>query len=251
VLCGDTVVVQCDVQDQSFVAALDAATGEDRWRTLRNENPTWCTPTVHERGKSGMQVLLNGYEHIGAYDLATGEELWKLSGGGDVPVPTPVVEHDLVFFTSAHGRLAPLYAVRIGAEGTLTADPEKCDALAWYHPRGGVYMQTPLVYGLELYACSDGGILACHDALTGEQVYRERLGDGKSGFSASGVASDGKLYYAAESGEVHVVRAGTTFESLAVNDLGETCLATPAVSRGQLVFRTVGHVVAVRSAEAE
>ncbi len=106
-------------------------------------------------------------------------------------------------------------------------------------------MQTPLVYGYEVYACSDGGVLGCFDAGTGELIYRERLGDGTTGFSASAVAADGKLYFTGESGEVHVVRPGPDFEVIAVNELGETCMATPAISEGVLFFRTRGHLIAV------
>ena len=245
VLFDGKVLVQCDVQGQSFLAALDAATGETLWRTDRDENPTWCTPTVHLDGDGRARVVANGFEHIGGYDLETGAELWKMSGGGDVPVPTPVVQHGLVYLTSAHGRLAPLYAVSIDATGELTTDPDAEEGLAWYHPRRGIYMQTPLVYGFELYACSDGGVVGCFDAESGELRYRERLGSGRTGFSASAVAGDGKLYFTGEDGSVHVVRPGPDFEVVAENQLGETCLATPAVSRGRLFFRTRGHVVAI------
>ena len=106
-------------------------------------------------------------------------------------------------------------------------------------------MQTPLVYGDYLYLCSDGGALACYEARTGEQVYRKRLGSGRAGFSASAVAAAGRLYFTAEDGEVHVVRAGPEFELLAVNDMGETCMATPAISEGVLFWRTRSHLVAV------
>lgn len=246
VLEGDRVVVQCDVQGQSFVAVLDAKTGKDVWRTERDEDPTWSTPTVHPHAAGDRaQVIVNGYTHAGGYDLATGEPIWSLSGGGDVPVPTPIVQHDLIFLTSAHGRMAPIRAVHVDAEGDLGRDPRESEAMAWSHPRRGIYMQTPIVYGDQLYLCSDGGILACYDAGSGEELYRERLGDGRSGFSASAVAGDGKLYFTGEGGSVFVVGAGPHFELLAVNELGETCMATPAVSAGRLFFRTRGYVVAV------
>ena len=246
VLEGGRVYVQCDVQGQSFVAALDAATGKDVWRTDRDENPTWCTPTICDEAAGGKgQVILNGYRHTGGYDLETGKELWKLVGGGDVPVPTPVVAHGMIFMTSAHGPVAPLYALNVLAEGELSTDPEETPDMAWYHRRRGIYMQTLLVYGYELYACGDGGALVCYDAGTGEMIYRERLGDGRSGFSASGVAADGKLYFTGETGEVFVVQPGPEFALLARNDLGENCLATPAITKGLLLFRTKGHVVAI------
>jgi outer membrane protein assembly factor BamB len=245
VLADDKLVVQCDVQAQSFLTVLDARNGEELWRTDRDEDPCWATPTVHEvSAADGPQIVVNGYKHIGGYELETGEEIWKLVGGGDVPVPTPVVANGLIFITSAHGPLRPIYAIDVEAQGTLTMDPKSCEAMVWSNRRG-IYMQTLLPYGEELYACSDGGILACFDSRSGELRYRERLGDGRSGFSSSGVAGDGKLYFAGEGGVIHVVRAGRDFEVLAANEMGETVMSTPAISAGRLYVRTRGHVVCV------
>ncbi len=86
--------------------------------------------------------------------------------------------------------------------------------------------------------------MSCFTAKTGERHYRKRLEAGM-GYSASGVAADGKLYYPSETGEVFVVAAGEEFEILAKNPLGETCMASPAISRGTLYFRTRSHVVAI------
>ncbi len=236
------VFVQCDVQKGGFVAAFDLADGRELWRTRREDVPTWGTPAVHD----GV-VLVNGWKHIGGYDAKTGKELWRLKGAGDIPVPTPVVAHGLAFITNAHGGPAPLYAVRLGARGELASPtPENPgEHLAWFHPREGAYMQTPLVTGDLLYVCRDNGTLACFEAKTGRKLYQERLATG-AGFTASGVAADGKLYYASEPGKVHVVKAGPEFKRLAVNDLAEVCMATPAISEGTIFFRTRGHVVAVR-----
>jgi len=240
------VVAQCDVQDQSFLAVFDVETGAELWRTARDEDPTWSTPAiVPAAGERPAQIVCNGYKHIGAYTFDAGKEVWKLSGGGDVPVPTPLVVGDMIFITSAHGRMQPIYAIRADAKGELDIDPEKCAAMAWSHPRRGIYMQTPLVYEGLAYFCADGGALACYDAETGEEHYRERLGSGDAGFSGSAVAAGGKLYFTAENGEVHVVGPGKKLETLAVNDLGETCLSTPAVSEGRLFFRTRSQLVAV------
>lgn len=250
VLHGDRVIVQCDVENDSFLAVLDADDGADVWRAARDEDSTWGTPTVHERGADGRaQIVVNGYKHIGGYDFESGEEIWTLRGGGDVPVPTPVVGHGLIFITNAHGRLRPIYAVRVDARGELTMDPSSCEAMAWCHPRQGVYMQTPIVVGEHLYCCSDGGVLACYDAQTGEQQYRERLGVGGTGFSGSPVAAGSTLYFSGESGEIFVVRAGPTFELLATNDMGETCMSTPAIGGDCLYIRTRGHLVAIGTRE--
>lgn len=244
VIHGERVLVQCDIQEGSFVAALALADGKELWRTARPEKPTWGTPAIAEHD-GRTQVVCNGFFRTGGYDLATGKELWSLVGGGDVPVPTPLVHEDVVFLTSAHGRLAPLRAILLTAEGEIPPFPAESEHRLWELPNAGIYMQTPLLYRSELYACKDSGVLACHDAATGEQHYRERLGDGSYGFSASAVAGDGKLYFTSESGLVHVIAPGPEFKSLAVNDLGETCLATPAISAGRIFFRTRSQLMAV------
>ena len=224
--------------------ALDVATGKELWRTERDEDPTWSTPCVVLSG-GRSQVVCNGYKQIGGYDLATGETLWTLVGGGDIPVPTPIASRGLIFITNAHGSMAPVYAIHDDAVGELTMDPEECSFMSWSERRKGNYMQTPLVHGDHLYLCNDAGVLTCLVAATGEQVYRHRLGTGLSGFTASLVAGDGKLYATSEEGVIHVIKLGPEFELLSVNDMTETCMATPAIAQGSLFFRTRSHVVAV------
>src|SRR6185503_795303 len=77
------VIIQCDVQTNSFIAALDIKDGREIWRTPRTDVPTWSTPTVDERSERA-QVIANGFRHIGGYDLRTGKELWKLGNAGDI-----------------------------------------------------------------------------------------------------------------------------------------------------------------------
>jgi outer membrane protein assembly factor BamB len=247
ILVDGKVVVQCDVQKGSFVAALDLKSGKTLWKTDRADVPTWSTPALCEEA-GRKQIVVNGWKHIGGYDLATGKSLWKLVGGGDIPVPTPIVAHGLIYLTNAHGRMAPVYAVKPKATGeiNLPSDNVGHPDVAWFKTRDGAYMQTPLVYGAHLYICRDNGILGCYDAKTGDKVYQERLGTGRTGFSASAVAGDGKLYFTGEEGTIYVVQAGPTFKVLATNEMDEVCMATPALSEGTLYFRTQGHLVAVR-----
>jgi len=237
------VYLQVDVQKGSFIAALKVADGSELWRVSRDDVPTFGAPTVDVREKRS-QLVCNGYKHIAGYDLATGKELWTLDGGGDIPVPTPVVGGDIIYITSSH-KGAPVFAIDAMAVGTLKIDPKDSPHMKWSNLRLGNYMQTPLVLGEFLYCCHDNGVLACFDAAGGDVVYQERMGDGVSGFTSSGVAADDKLYFASEEGIVYCVAAGFEFKQLGKSELGEECMASPAVSRGVLYYRTRGHLTAV------
>ncbi|UCG60168.1 MAG: PQQ-binding-like beta-propeller repeat protein [Phycisphaerales bacterium] len=246
VIHEQTVILQCDVQEDSFVAAFDLKDGSQIWKTNRNDVPTWGTPTIHS-GPRRSQVIVNGFKHIGGYDVETGEELWKMKGRGDIPVPTPIVANGLVYITNAHGGFSPIYAIRTSAIGDISlADNESSNQhIGWSHKRGGNYIPTPIVYDELLYCCSSSGRLTCFDSKTGKQVYRENLGSSSVPVSASAVAGDGKIYCAAEKGDIYVVQAGPKFKLLSVNRMGDICMATPAISQGTLYFRTRRHLVAV------
>ena len=240
------VIVQCDAQHASFLAALSIKDGKELWRTPRNDVPTWSTPTVHEGG-GRSQIIVNGYKRIGGYDFKTGQPLWWLRGGGDIPVPTPVVADDLIFITNAHGGMSPVYAIETTATGDISVveGTSNNPHLAWSVARGGAYMQTPLVYRDYLYVCRDNGVLTCFEARTGDVAYRQRLGDGRTGFTASPVAADGKIYFTSEEGDVYVLKAAPNAGLLAVNAMNEVCMASPAISEGTLYFRTKGHLIAI------
>lgn len=243
----NVVVVQADVQKNSFLAAFDADNGKELWRTARGDVPTWGTPTTHQT-KAGVQLVVNGWRHIGGYDFKTGKEIWRLKGGGDIPVPTPVVHDGLIYITNAHGPAAPVYAIRDTATGDITpaAGETSNDGIAWSYPRDGGYMCTPLVYRGLVYVVKYNGVLSVYDAKSGERKFQERLAGGTSAFTSSPIASDGRVYLASEDGHVYVLKAGPAFEVLADNDMGESVLATPAISEKTLFYRTQVHVLAIR-----
>ncbi|MCJ7580390.1 MAG: PQQ-binding-like beta-propeller repeat protein, partial [Candidatus Aminicenantes bacterium] len=122
IIYKDKIVVLCDVNNQSFLTVLDIATGEDVWRTLRDENPTWGTPAIHV-SEDITQIIVNGYKHLGSYNFETGEEIWWMRGGGDIPVPTPIISSGLVFITNAHGKMRPIYAIKLDAKGDISLAP--------------------------------------------------------------------------------------------------------------------------------
>jgi outer membrane protein assembly factor BamB len=79
-------------------------------------------------------------------------------------------------------------------------------------------------------------MVSCYQADTGKEIYKERLG-GES-YTASPVAADQRLYFTSEQGQVRVVKAGPEFQLLAVNEIGDVCIATPAISYGMLFVRS-------------
>lgn len=247
VIIDDRVLMQCDVYKDPFLAAFDLADGREIWRTARQDFCTWCTPGVYEN--AGRKIIVaNGWKEIAGFDLESGKRVWRLTeGGGDIPVPTPVFADGLIYLNSAHGDRAPIFALKQSVSGEFGLPPEgqSSPTVAWWVEKVGVYMQTLLVYQGIVYACRDNGVLQAFDAKTGTKHFSERVGQGNAGFTASMVASDGRIYVTNEEGDVYVLKAGPKFERLAMNPLGEICMATPAIADGALLFRTRGHVIAV------
>lgn len=241
VIVGDRVLVQNDRHKDSFLAAYDIDTGREIWRSSHDEFPSWATPAVVRTG-GRTEIVTNAGKYIRGFDPANGKELWRLSDSQtQVKVPTPVVAGDFVIVTGGYppgGR--PIYAIRPGGGGELTDT-----AIAWKTDRGAPYTSTPIVYQGILYALTDNGILSAYEPKTGERIYQQRVAGG-SGFSASPVAADGRLYLASEDGDVYVVKAGRTYELLGTNSMNEPLMATPAISGSTIVIRTLSSLVAVR-----
>jgi outer membrane protein assembly factor BamB len=249
IIYKNLVILQADIQKNSFIAAYDLKSGKQVWKTLREEIPSWGTPTVYE-GKARAELITNGTKAIRGYDPLTGKELWRLTPNSEITTPTPFVAHDLIYVTSGYAPIQPIYAIRPGASGDITLQEGKDsnEFIAWSKQRGGPYMPTPIVYGELLYTCSNNGVLAAYNALTGERLYQQRLADRGGAFTASPVASDGKIYLSSEDGEIFVVKAGPKHELLSVNQMGEVMMATPAISDGLLIVRGIKHVFAVSEA---
>jgi len=240
------VIVQCDCLNANFVSILDIATGKEIRRIDRKgEVATWSTPLV-VGAKNHRQIVCNGYRQMAGYDFETGQKLWSIEGGGDVPVPTPLFAEGLIYITNGHAR-SHTYAVKPSAVGELNPTDEKENpGLAWMQDRDGSYMPTPLVKAGLLYTCNDNGRLTVRNALSGDLVYRKRVGRGSGTFSASAVAAGGHLYFVNELGEVAVIKEGEEHQVVARNKMDEIVMATPAIAGDRLLIRTVDHLVCIQ-----
>jgi outer membrane protein assembly factor BamB len=239
---GRRVYVQVDRHEGSYLAAFDLASGQRLWTVERDERPVWATPTLVEVGERRDLVVIGGY-HTRGYDPETGTERWRFADEAEVKTPTPFVADGLIILSGGY-RGRTMFALRRGAEGdvSLAGDETSGPFVAWTTEPGGPYTSTPVAYEGLLYSVRDEGIFQAHDLSNGSLVHRERT---QTTHAASPVASDGRVYLAAEGGEVLVYRAGREPELLARNDMGEACMATPAIAGGALIVRTTGHVYSI------
>lgn len=235
---GDTLVFSCDGVPDPFLAALDAKSGDVKWKTPRNaptERPfSFATPLAIEVGGQ-TQVVCPASGMTAAYDPETGKEIWRvLTGTGYSVIPRPAYGHGLLFVSSGYDA-AVLYAIKPeGAAGDATKTH-----VAWQTGKGAPNTPSALVVGNEVYFVADNGIATCADARTGKVHWSERL---EGEFSASPVSAEGRVYFQNEEGVGFVVRASTSFELLSENDLGERSLASYAVTDGALFIRTEKHL---------
>ncbi|HXU39684.1 MAG TPA: PQQ-binding-like beta-propeller repeat protein [Blastocatellia bacterium] len=246
IIWNNLVILQCDTQNDSFLLALDADTGKTVWKTDREELPSWGTPTVAATS-TGPILVANASNYIRGYDPRTGKELWRLGKSSKITAPTPVFSDDMFAVVSGRGPERPIFVVKAGARGDLTLPEGKSnsEAIVWSRTGRGSYMPTPLIYDGILYVLGNNGLFDAYNLRTGEEVYRQRLPVVGSGFSASPVASDGKIYLSNEDGEMLVIAAGQKFAHIATNSMGEMLMATPALSDGVMYVRSSASLFAV------
>lgn len=119
--------------------------------------------------------------------------------------------------------------------------------LVWKFVRSIPQLPSPLVYQGVLYMINEGGVLTTLDATTGKLYKQARLRGEADKYYSSPVAADGKVYITSHTGKVSVLKAGGEQELLAVNDVEEEVLATPALVDGRVLIRTKEAVVCYAS----
>ena len=255
VLHDGTLFIVNDNDDQSFVVALDAATGAERWRVDRDEGTNWSTPFVWQHD-ARTELITAGSDVVRAYDL-DGNEIWSFRGLNSIAIPQPFSAHGLLYVMSGYvgDAVRPVFAIRPGARGDITLEPGRTanDHVVWYAETAGPYHPTPLVYGDHYFTLLDRGFYTVHDAHTGEELYyterqvldrevRRRVARGTGGFTASPWAYNGKIFVLSEEGVTYVIDSEDDFNVVGTNTLDEVAMSTPAIAHGSLFIRTRSHL---------
>jgi outer membrane protein assembly factor BamB len=238
------VFVNNDQDGRAELVAVDAKTGTLAWKAKRDpERTCYSTPFLREKADGGSELVVASTGGLTGYDPKTGAVnwnwVWHFTGKRLRTVGSPITTGGLVLAQSGDGDGSRhTVTVKLGGKGDLGRE-----ALAWESTRGsGAYVPCLLASGEYLYRINDKGQAACLVAATGKEVWSESLGGDTS---ASPVLIDGKVYALTESGDVYVFRAAPKFELLGKSTMGETVIATPAVSQGRLLIRGSEHLFCI------
>jgi outer membrane protein assembly factor BamB len=232
-----------DSEAASYIAALDAKTGDEIWRTARPATglprSSWTTPFVWKHAQR-TEIVTVGHGFILSYGI-DGKELWRV-GGMSMPTASPMAADGWLYVgTGSQGDAnRPFLAIKPGASGdiTLADGATSNDFIVWRQPRVAGYTPSALVHQGRAYLVHDTGILAVLNAKTGEQLYKVRVGGGGHTFSASPVAAGNRVYFLSEEGVTFVLDAGDSYKEIARSDLAEMSLASPAIAGGAIYIRT-------------
>ncbi|MEO1996022.1 MAG: PQQ-binding-like beta-propeller repeat protein [Planctomycetaceae bacterium] len=241
VLVDGVLIFSCDGSDMQFVVALDAKSGQVRWKKSRptidrNRKFSFSTPLTIDVGGQ-TQIVAPGTNHVVSYDPRTGTEIWKVEYRGYSVVPRPVFGHGRIFISTGYDR-PTLLAIKSDGQGDVTDTH-----VDWQTQRGAPLTPSMLVVGQELYLVSDRGVASCLDAQSGQVHWTKRLG---GNYSASPLFADDKIYFQSEAGQTTVIRPGTTYQELARNEIPGRTLASFGVSGNALLLRTDTHLLKIQ-----
>jgi len=238
-LYKDLVILNGDQDGPAYIVALDKMTGAERWRADRPNKVRSYVPPVVFDAAGKKQLILSGSKCVASYDPDTGKQIWIVDGPTEQFVAS-LVQTDGVFFLTGGFPELHLLGIRPDGEGNVTKSH-----VIWHERKNQKtvsYVPSPIAYDNWFFLVSDGGTASCLEAKTGQYVWSERLG---RHHSASVVLADALIYFLDDDGQTFVVKAAPKLEVVSKNPLGETCFASPAISRGRLYIRSTKHLYCI------
>jgi outer membrane protein assembly factor BamB len=232
-LWGELLFVNWDHERDSFLVALDTATGEERWRVPRDEITSWSSPIIIEH-QGRPQLIVSGTRRIRAYNPASGEVLWECGGLSTNVVASPVAGDGFLFAGSSYETKAFLAINLEGARGDLTGG----EHVVWSRNRATPYVPSPLLAGGTLFFLHHyQGVMIGVDPRTGADRPGAFRLPGISDVYASPVSADGKLFVTDRDGTTVVYELGDRPRFLAENRLDDQFSASAALAGRQIFLR--------------
>lgn len=230
VVVGDVVVVQAECQANSFAAAYDRQTGEERWSLKRPAVANWASPlatTIAVEGKPVPAVLLQSSKSIAAYAADDGRVLWEL----------PMWCHSI---PSASLHEGVLYIPDAGITAVATSADHEGDRKLWSDKKLKCGNPSPIVCSTGLLVVNSAGVLTCVSTHDQKPLWKKRLG---GNFWATPVVAGNRLYALNDAGEVIIVdlsegKKGKILHKCSLGNGLET-LSSPAIADGALYLRSV------------
>ena len=236
-----------------------AATGESVWWMHGLASEMKSVPVI-----DGDTIYINGYntpENDPGKQIAIApfEEVLKTSdknGDGKISIDEspdqrtktyfPFVDlngdgfldaYEWKMYAAIMGATNSLMRIKAGSRGDVSAT-----AVEWKFHKSIPQLPSVVLYRGVVYMINDSGVLTTLNAKTGEVYKQARLRSVSDKYYASPVASDGKIYFASQSGVVAVLKAGGDQELIAANKLDEDIYATPAIADGRIYLRTIAYL---------
>lgn len=209
----------------STLFLLDGATGEPVWETPRHFGASWASPVIIEAGGK-QQIITLGAMNVLSYNLADGQELWRMECVGGELTPSPIFAGGLVLATSPSDRVC---AIRPDGSGELSEDD-----MVWDADEEVPDIASPVATDELLFTLATYGYLVCYDMKTGEKVWDHDL---EVECNATPAIVGDRLYAFSTEGAVRVVEAGREFKELASFEMGEPIHASPAFAPGRMFVR--------------
>jgi len=220
------LVAQVETDSEAVAVGLDVLSGTNRWKIDRPKRANWTSPVLLRDAQGRTQVALQSSGGVQVIEPATGRVAWNYPEGAST-IPSSATD----------GRA--IYAPSFGITALQAGEDGKAQQL-WRSSVLRPGTASPLVCGTNLFVVNDAGVLTCGETGAGQRRWQLRL---KGPFSSSPVGNAQRLYLANEKGVLFVVDPNAP-EGAMVSELnlGETILATPAISAGAIYLRSDRHL---------
>lgn len=227
VVINGTLILQLDTNSESFVAGLNALTGETRWKLDRPRSAIWASPAIyHPQGTPKPQVILQSKEGLISVDPESGATNWEVKETCGAIPSTTIADNLIVTPLKTLTALEPT-----GTQGTPN--------VLWSEGKLSPSNPTPVVYDGKVYVLKSS-VLTCADIKTGKTAWQMRL-ESKNGY-ASPLAANGYLYLVDQQGFLQTVKLEEKKgEVVSKLELGEEILCTPALANGAFYIRSDKH----------